>query len=173
MGANFQLCFGYDCFSNVALNGIYPSDYQVIINAGENRAGLGDNMKNFNPGEQDGQIFPMDYTFKFYAKDTFGSPVGTSFYITYRYQGPLSISQKDKLNLMGVKVLNTVVNEFIGLEIQKSVAYTIVNMQGQKISNGVLNSNTNLDMSTLQAGMYLLNFSNDEGMLDTLKIVKK
>ena len=74
---------------------------------------------------------------------------------------------------MGVKVLNTVVNEFIGLEIQKSVAYTIVNMQGQKISNGVLNSNTNLDMSTLQAGMYLLNFSNDEGMSDTLKIVKK
>jgi hypothetical protein len=172
-GSNFQLCFGFDCFSNVSANGIYPSDYQVVINAGENRFGLGDNFKNFNPG--DGINYPMDYSFRFFTKDLTpaGTLVGSNFNITYRYQGPLSLEQRDKLSLMGIKVLNTLVNEFIGLEIQKNANYYLVNLQGQKIAEGFLTANINLDLSNLQSGIYLLNFSNAEGLFDTVKIVKK
>ena len=169
-GLNFQLCFGYDCFSSVTAGVIYP-DYQVIVNAGENRAGLGDNLKNFNPG--DGVNYPMDFSFRFFTKNLAGAIVGENLNITYRYQGPLSISQKDKLNLMGVKVINTLVNEFVGLEIQKNVTYDLVNLQGQRVSEGLLTNNTNLDLSNLQSGLYLLNFSNNEGMYDSVKIVKK
>ena len=169
-GLNFQLCFGYDCFSSVSTGVIYP-DYQVIVNAGENRAGLGDNLKNFNPG--DGVNYPMDFSFRFFTKNLAGAIVGENLNITYRYQGPLSISQKDKLNLMGVKVINTLVNEFVGLEIQKNVTYDLVNLQGQRVSGGLLINNTNLDLSNLQSGLYLLNFSNNEGMYDSVKIVKK
>jgi hypothetical protein len=169
-GFNFQLCFGYDCFSSVSIGVIYP-DYQVIVNAGENRTGLGDNLKNFNPG--DGANYPMDYSFRFFTKNLAGTVVGENLNITYRYQGPLSIEKRDKLNLMGIKVLNTVVNEFVGLEIQKSANYYLVNLQGQRISSGILTNNTNLDMSSLQSGIYLLNFSNEEGLSDTIKIVKK
>ena len=169
-GLNFQLCFGYDCFSSVSTGVIYP-DYQVIVNAGENRAGLGDNLKNFNPG--DGVNYPMDFSFRFFTKNLAGAIVGENLNITYRYQGPLSISQKDKLNLMGVKVINTLVNEFVGLEIQKNVTYDLVNLQGQRVSEGLLTNNTNLDLSNLQSGLYLLNFSNNEGMYDSVKIVKK
>ncbi len=170
-GNNFQLCFGFDCFADVQTNGIYPNGYQVIINAGANRAGLGDNFKNFNPG--DGVNYPMDYSFRFFTRDLNGTAVGSVFNLTYRYQGPLSLSQKDKLSLMGVKVLNTVVNEFVGLEIEKNVNYNVVNLQGQKISGGLLSTNTRLDLSNLQAGIYLLNFTNAEGLYDTVKIVKK
>lgn len=169
-GLNFQLCFGYDCFSSVTAGVIYP-DYQVIVNAGENRAGLGDNLKNFNPG--DGVNYPMDFSFRFFTKNLAGAIVGENLNITYRYQGPLSISQKDKLNLMGVKVINTLVNEYVGLEIQKNVTYDLVNLQGQRVSEGLLTNNTNLDLSNLQSGLYLLNFSNNEGMYDSVKIVKK
>ena len=170
-GNNFQLCFGFDCFADVQTNGIYPNGYQVIINAGANRAGFGDNFKNFNPG--DGVNYPMDYSFRFFTRDLNGTVVGSPFNITYRYQGPLSLSQKDKLSLMGVKVLNTVVNEFVGLEIEKNVNYNVVNLQGQKISGGLLTTNTRLDLSNLQSGIYLLNFTNAEGLYDTVKIVKK
>jgi hypothetical protein len=169
-GTNFQLCFGFDCFASVAANVTYP-DYQVIINAGENRLGFGDNFKNFNPG--DGINFPMDYSFRFFTRNLTGVIVGSNLNVTYRYQGPLSIEQRDKLSLMGVKVLNNVVNEFIGLEIQKTANYYLVNLQGQKISEGVLTSNTNLNLAHLQTGIYLLNFNNDEGLSDTVKIVKK
>ena len=169
-GLNFQLCFGYDCFSSVTAGAIYP-DYQVIVNAGENRAGLGDNLKNFNPG--DGVNYPMDFSFRFFTKNLAGAIVGENLNITYRYQGPLSIDQKDKLSLMGVKVINTLVNEFVGLEIQKNVTYDLVNLQGQRVSGGLLINNTNLDLSNLQSGLYLLNFSNNEGMYDSVKIVKK
>ena len=169
-GLNFQLCFGYDCFSSVTAGVIYP-DYQVIVNAGENRAGLGDNLKNFNPG--DGVNYPMDFSFRFFTKNLAGAIVGENLNITYRYQGPLSIDQKDKLSLMGVKVINTLVNEFVGLEIQKNVTYDLVNLQGQRVSGGLLINNTNLDLSNLQSGLYLLNFSNNEGMYDSVKIVKK
>jgi hypothetical protein len=169
-GSNFQLCFGFDCFASVASNVIYP-DYQVIVNAGQNRQGFGDNFKNFNPG--DGVNFPMDYSFRFFTRNLAGAIVGSNLNITYRYQGPLSIDQRDKLSLMGVKVLNNVVNEFIGLEIQKSTNYYLVNMQGQRISEGVLNGNATINLSHLQAGIYLLNFSNEFGLSDTVKIVKK
>jgi hypothetical protein len=170
-GSNFQLCFGFDCFANVQTNGIYPNDYQVVINAGENRAGLGDNFKNFNAG--DGVNYPMDHTFRFFTRTIAGTVVGSSFNITYRYQGPLDIEKRNKLSLMGIKVLNTVVNEFIGLEIQKNVNYNLINLQGQRISGGLLSNNTNLDLSSLQSGIYLLNFNNQEGLNDTVKIVKK
>lgn len=169
-GANFQLCFGFDCFASVSANVIYP-DYQVIINAGENRLGFGDNFKNFNPG--DGVNFPMDYTFRFFTRNLAGTVVGSNFNLTYRYQGPLAIAQRDKLSAMGIKVLNNVVNEFIGLEIQKNTKYYLVNLQGQRISEGLLTGNTNLGLSHLQTGIYLLNFSNDEGLSDTVKIIKK
>jgi len=171
MGNNFQLCFGFDCFTSVVANEIYPNGYQVIINAGANRATFGDNFKNFSQG--DGLNYPMDFGFRFFTRNLQGATVGSNFNITYRYQGPLSIDQKDKLSLMGIKVLNTVVNEFIGLEIVKEVNYNLVNLQGQKIAGGLLSDNTNLNLSNLQSGIYLLNFTNAEGLFDTLKIVKK
>jgi hypothetical protein len=115
----------------------------------------------------------MDYSFRFFTRNLAGAIVGSNLNITYRYQGPLSIDQRDKLSLMGVKVLNNVVNEFIGLEIQKSTNYYLVNMQGQRISEGVLNGNATINLSHLQAGIYLLNFSNEFGLSDTVKIVKK
>lgn len=170
-GANFQLCWAGSCLPDVNINGVYPSDFQFIINSGQNTNGLNDNFKNFNPG--DGVNYPMDYKFRFFTKDLAGAVVGSNFNITYRYQGPLSIDQKDKLNLMGVKVINTLVQEFIGLEIQKNVNYQLVNLQGQRISGGLLSSNINLDLSNVPSGMYLLNFSNEEGIYDTVKIVKK
>lgn len=169
-GTNFQLCYGFDCFASVTANVTYP-DYQVIINAGENRIGFSDNFKNFNPG--DGVNFPMDYSFRFFTRTLAGIAVGSNFNITYRYQGPLSIEQRDKLSVMGVKVLNNVVKEFIGLEIQKNTNYYLVNLQGQRISAGLLTGNINLDLSHLQSGIYLLNFNNDEGLTDTVKIVKR
>lgn len=170
-GNNFQLCFGFDCFANVATNEIYPNGYQVIINAGANRTGFGDNFKNFNPG--DGVNYPMDFSFRFFTRNLQGQTVGSNFNLTYRYQGPLSIDQKNKLKLMGIKVINTAVNEFIGLEIENKVNYNLMNLQGQKILEGQLFSNTNLNLSNLQTGIYLLNFTNSEGMFDTVKIVKK
>ena len=169
-GANFQLCFGFDCFPSVTAGVTYP-DYQVIINAGQARVNLGDNFKNFNPG--DGTNYPMDFTFRFLTRDLAGNPVGTNFNLTYRYQGPLSADQKGKLENMGVKVLNTFVENYVGLEINKNVTYFVANLQGQIISNGVLTSDTNLDLSTVQSGIYLLHFKSPEGIADSVKVYKK
>lgn len=170
-GTNFQLCWGYECIPDVAAGGIYPN-YQNIINAGGNTIGLGDSFKNFNPG--DGTNYPIDHTFRFLTRDvTTGANVGSTFNLTYRYQGPLSVDKKDKMDQMGIKVLNTFVNNYIGLEIQKEVSYYLTNLQGQIISKGNINSNTNLDMSFAQSGVYLLNFSNNDGLSDSIKIYKK
>lgn len=171
IGNDFQLCWGYECIPAVTLGATYP-DYQNVINAGGNTVGLGDSFKNFNPG--DGLNYPLDFSFRFLTRDVVtGAIVGSSFNLTYRYQGPLSLDQKDKLDQMGVKVLNTVVDSFIGLEIQQNVNYSLTNLHGQVISNGVLSNNTNLDMSSIQTGLYFLNFNNNEGLLDTIKIYKK
>jgi len=169
-GTNFQLCWGFECIPDVAQNGTYPG-FQNIINAGANTMGLNDSFKNFNPG--DGTNYPMDFSFRFFTRDLEGNIFGSNFNLTYRYQGPLSIEQKDKLSIMGVKVLNTSVNNYIGLEIDKPVNYNLINLQGQIILSGLLYENTKIDMSYFQSSFYILNFSNTEGLSDSIKILKK
>lgn len=170
-GTNFQLCWGYECIPNVSISGIYP-DYVNLINAGGNTVGLGDSFKNFNPG--DGSNYPMDYSFRFLTRNaTTGAVVGSSFNLTYRYQGPLSINVRDKMELMGVKVLNTYVENYIGLEVTKEAQFSLTNLQGQIISNEKISNNNNIDMSNVQSGVYLLNVSNNDGLSETIKIYKK
>lgn len=169
-GLNFQACFGYECLAQVTIGGIYP-DYQNVVVAGGNTLERADNLKNFNPG--DGANYPMDHTFRIFTKDLAGTIVGPNFNITYRYQGPLSLEQKDKLSDMGVKVLNTSVTNYVGLEINKEVNYSLSSIQGQTILSGNAASNFNLDLSTLQTGLYFLMFQNNEGLADSVKIYKK
>jgi hypothetical protein len=170
-GSNFQLCWGGECISSVAINGIYPG-FQNIINAGASTVGLNDSFKNFNPGN--GTNYPMDFKFSIFTQDLNGNTVGTSFNLTYRYMGPnMSVEQKDKLSAMGVKVLNNVANQFIGLEITKPVQYSIINLQGQVITTENIEENTNIDVSSYQTGLYFLNFKSNEGISDTVKIFKK
>jgi hypothetical protein len=169
-GSNFQLCWGGECIPNVAANGIYP-DFQNVINAGSNTIGFNDSFKNFNPG--DGVNYPMDFKFRIFTRTLSGTNVGSGFDITYRYQGPLSIEQKDKLSAMGVKVLNTTVNNFVGLEISKPVTYSILNLQGQTISSGLLTENINLNFAAYSTGLYFINFKSEEGLVDAVKIYKK
>lgn len=170
-GSNFQLCWGGECISSVTLNGIYPG-FQNVINAGANTIGFNDNLKNFNPG--DGTNYPMDFTFRIFTRDLVGNTVGSSFNITYRYMGPnMSVEKKDKLSAMGVKVLNNVANQFIGLEITKPVQYEIINLQGQIITIENIAENTNIDVSSYQTGLYFMNFKSNEGISDTVKIFKK
>lgn len=170
-GNNFQLCWGGECIPSVSLNGIYP-DFQNRIIAGGNTVGLNDSFKNYNPG--DGTSYPMNFTFRIFTRDLSGNTVGSSFNITYRYMGPnMSVEQKDKLSAMGVKVLNNVANQFIGLEITKPVQYEIVNLQGQIIATKNIAENTNIDVSSYQTGLYFLNFKNQEGLSDAVKIFKK
>jgi hypothetical protein len=170
-GANFQLCFGSVCFNNVTIRTTYP-DYDYEIPASGSNDGSGDAFKNFNPG--DGTNYPCDYTFEFFALDQNGNQVGSNIILTYRYMGPnMSVEQKDKLSTMGVKVLNNVANQFIGLEITKPVQYEIVNLQGQIITTKNIAENTNIDVSSYQTGLYFLNFKNQEGLSDAVKIFKK
>jgi hypothetical protein len=169
-GSNFQLCWGGECIPNVVTNGIYP-DFQNVINAGSNTIGFNDSFKNFNPG--DGANYPMDFKFRVFTRNLTGTNVGTGFDITYRYQGPLSIAQKDKLSAMGVKVLNTSVNNFVGLEISKPIGYSILNLQGQSITSGKLTENTNLNFAAYQTGLYFINFISEDGLVDAVKIYKK
>lgn len=170
-GSNFQLCWGGECIPSVAYNGIYPG-YQNIINAGANTIGFNDSFKNFNPG--DGTNYPMDLSFRIFTRDLNGTNVGTDFDFTYRYMGPnMSVEQKDKLSAMGVKVLNNVANQFIGLEITKPVQYSIINLQGQIITTENIEENTNIDVSSYQTGLYFLNFKSNEGISDNVKIFKK
>jgi hypothetical protein len=169
-GSNFQLCWGTECISSVSETGVYPG-FPNIINSGSNTVGLNDNFKNYNPG--DGVNYPMDFTFQIFTRDLAGNTVGTNFNLTYRYQGPLSIEQKDKLSAMGVKVLNTTVNNFVGLEISKPVAYSVLNLQGQTITTGQLTENSNLNFAAYPTGLYFINFKSADGLVDAVKIYKK
>jgi hypothetical protein len=66
-----------------------------------------------------------------------------------------------------------VAQNYIGLEISKPVAYSILNLQGQIITSGQLTENTNLNVAAFQTGLYFINFKSQDGLMDAVKIYKK
>lgn len=168
-GANFQLCYGFQCYEGLSVGTSYP-DWDYILPPGGNNIGTGDAFKNFNVG--DGVNYPSDYVFRFFALDSAGDQVGSNFNITYRYEGPLSIEQRDKLELMGVKVMNTKIQNSMEVRITKPVMYYVQSMQGQIIKSESLNTDSSIELSFLSTGIYLLTFKNNEGLHDTIKIYK-
>ncbi len=171
-GANFQLCWAYECLPSISSGVIYPQDFNYPVTAGANTVGFGDSFKNFYGG--DGTNYPINYRFRFYALSVNdGSLAGDPLFITYRYMGPLGVNSRELLNNMGVKVLNTQVDNYVGLEINQTVHVELFNLQGQKVFSKSLDNNYDLIMTNFNSGVYLLKFSNDAGLNHTVKILKK
>ena len=50
--------------------------------------------------------------------------------------------------------------------------YSLVDLNGRTLQNGVINNNDNIDLSSLNSGSYILRLSNENG-IQNLPIIKK
>lgn len=163
-GANFQVCYGGTCYDNIMVNGIYP-EYEFEIEPGEDN-GPGDYFRNNNVSESEN----MTFEFSIYA-------VGfeeNAITFTYKYEPQLSINDIDKLTTMGIHINNTLVKNTFGFEANDAGVVEIYDLNGRLVSTSKYDVGAqNIEMSALNAAIYIAKFNNVQGNTSTIKIVKQ
>jgi len=71
-----------------------------------------------------------------------------------------------------ISVFPNPTENFITIEVKNSTNYSLVDLNGRTLQNGVINNNDNIDLSSLNSGSYILRLSNENGS-QNLPIIKK
>lgn len=170
-GNNVQFCYLPTCLFSIVAGNSYPPSSTINIGPSSETPSAGFNFWNYNTG--DGVNYPIDYVFKFYQVNSFGSEIGNSVTITYRYNpNAMSVSDVNSKNnnfaIVGTKIGNTA--EIIAKD---QLSYSIYNMNGILKTKGKLEKGSNtIDTSSFNSGIYMIQLQNKEGETITRKLSK-
>lgn len=164
--ANF--CLG-QCLPTAQVGDFVPDNgegYEISPNATDNSPGI----YFLNLDDSNDYI---EYKFQIYQIDNSGNQIGDAVNMVYIYDSTLSTST-EKLAQMGVDIENTIASEEIKLQTNESVAAAIYDLNGKKVlEKSLQNGNQSINISMLNAGVYLIRFNNQFGSTATAKIIKK
>jgi len=167
-GDNLQLCIGDVCLSAITAGSSYPSSAVNIAANGTNSDF--DHLLNANPGIN--PALPVEYVIRIYQLNG-NVEVGNSVTFTYRYSGPLATTGFDSLAGAGITLKSTVVKSQLDIFTQNDVSVTLFDTNGKLVRREELSSGIQaIDTSSLNAGMYIVNFKNKAGQQATAKIIK-
>ncbi|HMI08484.1 MAG TPA: T9SS type A sorting domain-containing protein [Flavobacterium sp.] len=168
-GDNLQLCIGDVCLSAITAGSSYPNSATTIAGNGQNSDF--DHLLNGNAGIDTN--LPVEYVVKIYMLSG-NTPVGNSVTFTYRYQSTLATTGFGSLASAGIVIKSNLVGNQLEVQTQKDVTVTIYDLNGKLVNSTKLVSGTqSIDVSSLNAGMYIANFKNEAGQQATVKIIKK
>jgi Secretion system C-terminal sorting domain len=168
-GSEVQLCFGDVCVGTIAAGNSYPNNPSIIPANGVN--GDFDHFLNLNPGTDPNAN--VEYVFRFYQVDN-GIEIGNSITFTYRYIAPLSTTNFNSLQSVGVLLKSTIIQNLLEITTLQNVQMIVYDLNGNQIKNQNLNSGDySIDVSNLSSGVYILSFKNEEGQNISKKIIKK
>ena len=169
-GQLMEVCFGPDCYATTSVNQVFPSSGSVNIALG----GVDSSSHFFNNDLGISTSTPLDYVFKIYQVNTFGTQIGTPFIFTYRYDASLSNNTVGGLNTKGVSIKSTVVENNLDFEVNSKSDFTIYDLNGKLVLANTLDYGVQtVDVSNFVSGLYLINFVNEKGDSSSLKFMKK
>lgn len=170
-GSMFQFCFADVCFAEVQQGVVYPIQALTLTPGSSN--GNFDHFLNENIGNG---TYPLDFVFKFFQTNQTtqgGTEVGNAITLTYRFDPTLSIDEVDQLQTSGVIVKSTVIDTELNLDVLKGTAMTIYDLNGKSVYGTNLEYGIqSIDVCNLSAGIYIISFTNEEGITSTKKIIK-
>lgn len=168
-GTNIQLCINPVCVASVTTGSSYPNIGSVVPANGQN----GDFDHFFNTNIGDG-VNNVEYTLKVYQVNDVDEEIGNSVTFTYRYNPNLAIGTFNPLQNAGITLKSNLVKNQFEFESTKNVQTTIYDMNGRLVGNYNLTSGSHsVDTSSLNAGVYVVNFVNEDSQTATAKIIKK
>ncbi|MGL2965613.1 T9SS type A sorting domain-containing protein [Flavobacterium sp. XGLA_31] len=168
-GSNLQFCIDPICVGTITVGNSYPSSGSSVVPAnGQN--GNFDHFVNAYGGNGTANV---EYVLKFYMVNSFGAETGNSITFTYRYSPNLSVTS-NSLKEAGISVNSTLVTSQVDFASTVGGRVELFDLNGRLInqSNYISGYNT-LDVSLLNASVYIMNFTSDEGKKASLKIIKK
>jgi Secretion system C-terminal sorting domain len=170
-GTNVQFCLGDVCLGTVTAGNSYPPNFPAFIDANSENGDF-DHFLNLNSGINPN--LPVSYSFKFYQVDGTGAEVGNSVSFSYRFVGPLGVSNFNQLEQSGVVLKSNIVSNELEMSTTKDLQYTLFDTNGKAVlSQNLEIGNHVIDFSNFSTGIYILSYQNKEGQNGSIRIVKK
>ncbi len=152
-GTDVQLCFGNLCFGTIIAGNNYPN-LPITLSPGQSN-GRFDHFINFNSGTVSG--VDVIYVFKFYLVDGNGTEIGNSVTFSYKYNPNLSSSNFESESKK-VKFYPNPSSGILKIDTESQLKISVTNLIGKVVyTNDSVVNNTNIDLSNLQKGIYLVN----------------
>lgn len=166
-GFDMELCYG-SCYTGIVTFLGYPLDNPIYVAPGSHQGILADYFSN-----TDGDSDLVEYNFRFYQTDIDGFEIdGTSFRFSYRYDGTMAVSDVNSIAI--AEVNPTLVKNFTNVTLKENAAVQVLNMEGKSVKSLKMNSGVSqLDLSGLSAGIYVIQFKGESGVTTTRKVVVK
>ena len=169
-GTNCQLCVQPLCFFSINAGQTYPNT-PIILAPGANN-GSNDYFSNQNPG--DGVNYPMTYVLRFFTVDANGNEVGSDITITYNYTPENFSTRNFDLSDLGIDMENTVVRDYLYLNTESPVSVKVYDLTSKLIKDIQLkNGRNSVEFSSLNAGYYFAQFTDEKNRTATVKILKQ
>lgn len=168
-GTLAQFCIGGpsgNCFFPLTQGAYYPSEQGGVIEPGSNWGNF-DYLINLDPNEL------AQYKVRFVQIDGSGNEMPeTNFFLTYLYDPSMAVSDMNSISI--AEVYPTVAKGFTNVTLKENAAVQILNVEGKVVKSiNMKTGKTQLDLSGLSSGVYLVNFKGDSGVTTTKKIVVK
>lgn len=165
-----QFCFSADCYTNIVIDRVYPTDNQfAAILPGETHKETDfDHIANFYEPENGN---PAEYTFEFFEINDEFEAIGTPLLITYRYNPTLSTPD---FNANFALLKSTVLKESIDINLDEDANLSMYDMLGRQILNKNLTSGAHhIALPNLSSNMYFIQVNNKDGAQQTFKVIVK
>lgn len=166
-GSLMEVCYGA-CYTGIESFVAYPLDAPIFVGPGGHQGILADYFSN-----TDNNSDLVEYDFRFFQTDMDGFEIeGTSFRFKYRYDGTMSVSDANSIAI--AQVSPTVIKGQTNVTLKENALVQVLNLEGKSVKSLKLNSGSSqLDLSGLSAGVYLIQFKGDSGLTTTKKVVVK
>jgi hypothetical protein len=169
-GTNVQLCLGDVCLSSLTPGNSYPNNPAIIEANASN--GNFDHFLNLNSGINTNA--PVQYDFKFFQVDENGTEIGNSVSFSYRFVSALGVSNFNALAQSGVSLKSNIVTNELEMSATKNVQYNLYDIAGKSVmAQNISAGDYRLDVSNLNAGVYILFLQNNEGQKASVRIIKR
>jgi hypothetical protein len=169
-GSSLQFCIDPICVGTITVGNSYPSSGSSIIPAN----GQNGSFDHFANGYAGNGLSNVEYVLKFYMVNSFGAEIGTPITFTYRYSPNLSTPGFNAVKEAGINIKSTLVSSQVEFDATTNGRVELFDLSGRLISQNNYTSGYNtVDVSNLNAAVYLVNFATEEGKKATLKVVKK
>jgi hypothetical protein len=170
-GTNVQLCLGDVCLPEIIAGNSYPPSFPAIIE-GNSENGNFDHFLNLNSGIDLSQA--VAYSFKFFQLNDLGAEIGNSVSFSYRYVSPLGVSDFSALAQAGIQLKSNVISSNLEMMLDKDIEFVLYDVTGKSVlSRRAEIGMHSVDVSNLNAGVYIMSYTNKKGQSGSTRIIKR
>ncbi|HYD91498.1 MAG TPA: T9SS type A sorting domain-containing protein [Flavobacterium sp.] len=166
-----QFCFGEVCYTQVTEGNAVPdSPTGLTLEPGESNP-EGDKFQSIYGGDTPGQ--PVEYHMQIIQLDDEGNEIGIIKEFSFRYDPTGTVDDVAGLQNLGITVKNTVVNNMLELDMAYSATMQLFDITGKQVREvSIAEGIQSIDLSALNAAVYIAKFTTADNKTANIRIVK-